>query len=533
MPCPCCQKCCTCANDWWQLRVNDVPVPLASFDGNTFGQSIPQDELCLMNYWPASYSVVPFGSVEAGVPTNFNGYWNTDPSQAFVFLGGANGCLNCLQGELVIALYVQILGSGQVTGTPTDDRYTAYYEVDASGGCEGVLSTAVIDPPEGAVRNDLIGGGGTIINKAVIRHCQGFAGGGFYDPGTDCADWDPESLTVTLTCFCEDSIVPLEFSSCIGSKAAGTATIEGGSVTGVTLTDGGSGFARLGRVEPTVTASVSGGSGATLSVTLAEQSENLGDGCMPAPYWEVDSVSVTAGGTGYSDGISVTFSVASGDTQITAAKAYAYVGFDEPANATVTVTSSGSGASLTPTWSTTTQPAPPIDRGGATSPPDCEKPPRDAYTVTGFTIGSAGSGYAVDDAVDISFALASDGVIYPGEPGAFAVDTVDGNGAITAVRVDYGGVYGGAFTDALAEVVVESCTANAGHYYREDASEAPYVATVTVHPENASPSAGTGDSITAVVDDDTSSGTFGHILSLSLSAGGSGFLGPCIYNPLP
>lgn len=533
--CCCGGGCCTCPNDWWQLRVNDVPVPMNANPYTAVAQvyNSPGD-VCLFLNHDHNIGGVEIGEVDAYCAEGYTGTSICTGGEEFgprVFTGNAFGCLQCQGGKLFAVVALAITSAGKGGWIPYTDYFTAYYEINPSGGCGGVLPTTVMDPPEGAVgtegapRED----NGEVIKRAVARNCMSY----FDDQQTvvKCADWDPETLVVTLTCFCEDSIVPLEFSSCIGSGATGTATIEGGSVTGVTLTDGGSGFARLGRVEPTVTASVSGGSGATLSVTLAEQSENLGSGCMPVPYWKVDSVSVTAGGTGYSDGIAVTFSAASGDTQITAAKAYAYVGFDEPANATVTVTSSGSGASLTPTWSTTTQPSPPIDRGGATSPPHCEKPPRDAYIVTGFIINNGGSGYSVDDAIDILFAQSVDGVV--NDNGYFAVDAVDGNGAITAVRVDYGGTYGGAFTDALADVVVEACHGDAGHYYREDANEPPYVATVTVHPENASPSAGFGDTIVATVDDDPTSATFGKIISLSVTAGGSGFLGPCVYNPLP
>jgi hypothetical protein len=327
-------------------------------------------------------------------------------------------------------------------------------------------------------------------------------------------------------------LVWLEFSACIGSGVAGTVDApeaaspcdyEGmaGPITGATVTNGGSGYARLGRVQPTVTASVSGGTGAAFSVTLAEQSENLGDGCMPAAYWNVASVSVTNGGSGYSDGVAVTFSAATGDTVAEAAKAYAYVAVGTPV-ATATVYGTGAGAVLLPTFAALTSPATSPSRGGAANPPFCTKPSRTAYEVTGFTISNGGSGYSVDDVVEIAFASNDDGI--EADVGSFAVSSVDQSGAITAVTVNYGGEYGGSLTDELEEVVVEGCVGGAGKYYREDASVAPYVATVTVTVNQEEPSTGSGAVITATVEDDTASANFGKVVSLTVVDGGTGYL---------
>lgn len=339
-------------------------------------------------------------------------------------------------------------------------------------------------------------------------------------------------------------LVWLEFSSCIGSGA--TATVDApaaaspcdyegmaGPISGATITNNGSGYARLGRVEPTITASVSGGSSATLAITLSQESEYLGDNCMEVPWWAVQSVSVTAGGSGYSDGAAVTFSAASGDTVVSHAKAYAYVVIDSPQNETVSITTTGgTSATLVPTWSALPPGAPYATRPGGTNPPFCGKPDRTTYEVSGWTISAAGTGYAVGDFVEITFATDADGQVV--SAGSFEVTQVGGSGEIQAVTVNNGGSYGGSLTGELSEVVVESCVLGGnGKYYREDASEPPYVATVTVTVHQEAPSTGSGAVITATVEDDTASSDFGKVVSLTVDDGGTGYLSPPLACDIP
>ena len=80
-------------------------------------------------------------------------------------------------------------------------------------------------------------------------------------------------------------------------------------------------FARLGRVAPTVTAAVSWGSGASLSVSLEVTQDECGFG-----YWRIAAVDVVAPGSGYSNGQSVLFHVADGDTVMWSASAAIAVG---------------------------------------------------------------------------------------------------------------------------------------------------------------------------------------------------------------
>jgi hypothetical protein len=347
----------------------------------------------------------------------------------------------------------------------------------------------------------------------------------------------------------ERGLVWLEFSACIGDGAVGTVDapaatspcdFEGlaGPITGVTLTNGGGGYARLGRVAPTISPSVSGGSGATFSVALEEKSEFLGDECLPVPYWEVDSVAVTAAGSGYSDGAAVTFTAAAGDTTIESAAGRAYVEIDEPVEQ-FSITSSGSGAVLEAVW----QALPDTDWLDSRTPDPCPAPPKTTYRLMSVNVVSGGSGYSQFDLIEITFASPADGVVAPFGAAFIDVDSVDGNGAITGVFVapDDGnfiagpaGRYAGSETDRLASVVVNSCVANGqGHYYREDSSVPPYVADVAVTVQQEEPSTGVGAVVTAEVDDDTASATFGHVISLTLVDGGTEYLQVALACQLP
>lgn len=75
---------------------------------------------------------------------------------------------------------------------------------------------------------------------------------------------------------------------------------------GITLTAGGSGYARLGRIIPTLAISASPGSNATFTPTLETKEDDCG-----LDYWFIDTVA-TKGGTGYNDSSAVKISVTAG-----------------------------------------------------------------------------------------------------------------------------------------------------------------------------------------------------------------------------
>jgi hypothetical protein len=347
----------------------------------------------------------------------------------------------------------------------------------------------------------------------------------------------------------EAGLVTVAFEACFGE--GGSATVEApaavnpcdydgvrGPIESVTLTSGGSGYALLGRVEPTISATAAGGSGATLSVSLSQELEYAeADGCVDVPYWVVDSVEVTAAGTGYSDGAAVTFSAAAGDTTIESAAGRAYVEIEEPVEQ-FSITSNGSGAVLEAVW----QALPDTDWLDSRTADPCPASPKKTYRLMSVNVVSGGSGYSQFDLIAITFASPADGVVAPLGAAFIDVDSVDGNGAITGVFVapDDGnfiagpaGRYAGSETDRLASVVVNSCVDNGqGHYYREDPTEPAYVAPVTVVINQQEPSTGSGAELTAVVDDDPDSGTFGEIVSVTVDEGGSGYVQPSLCNGL-
>ena len=414
-------------------------------------------------------------------------------------------------------------------------------------------------------------------------------------PCTQCTEGElPETLTVTFSGLQDRTpgpdLCPLTFSAPYGSGAAGKVTAPGGDpatdkgpISSVSLTNGGSGYAKLGRVAPTITAS--GGSGTGAAFTVSKTSANDANGI---PSWGVTGVTWTGSTSGYVDGDQITFDVAAGDTAEQGAAATIHTVRTAP---TVTASvSGGTGATLsvtttangtTPqTWSVT---AVTVTNGGTGYPAsgyvtfnvasgDTAEQPADAVfysgrvapTVTasasgsgsgaslsaalasttgydgraywylsGVTITNGGSGYAEYDQVNVTV---TDGEGY----GAYAeVSSVDGSGAITGIAVYWGGEYfksngiiqsvefggggGGTYYRDAGEISSISVEAG-GKYYREDASLSPYVATVTVDVSQTAPSAGTGATLTATVESSTSSANFGKITGVSIGSGGNNYL---------
>jgi hypothetical protein len=130
----------------------------------------------------------------------------------------------------------------------------------------------------------------------------------------------------------------LSISSCYGGGAAGVATAPGGCdgetdaicgttttlaggkcdtettysasnrgpLSGLLVTESGSGYAKIGRVAPTFNATAATGAGATFKVSTSKHQDSCG-----VDYWKISSISVT-GGEGYASGGEVSLSPTAG-----------------------------------------------------------------------------------------------------------------------------------------------------------------------------------------------------------------------------
>jgi hypothetical protein len=413
-------------------------------------------------------------------------------------------------------------------------------------------------------------------------------------PCADCPEGVlPETLTVHITGKPGDpqqgaNLLSLSFSkTCFGSGAAGTVQGTGedvgaGPLTGVTLTSGGNGYAKLGRQSPTLSLANTNTTPADVSISLTQSQ----DACN-LDLWSVDSISVTDGGEGYTDGESLVLTKASGDTVVTAATGTINtVGRVQP---TITAsTASGSGATFTvaivdnktdpASWSITgvtftgttsgfvdgeavtfsgtnlvalataaatvvtnrvlpqlsaSLPFPAQGNGATLSvtlASNSNNP--ETWSVSSVSIGGPGTSYSIGDVVQIAVVSGSEVT-----PAYIEVDQVDVNGEILSLSIIDGGEYydngdeldsisvssGGEYYRDDGEIASVTIT-DGGAYYNEDASLTPYVETPTITVQQLPPSNGTGAQVTATVDDDTSSATFGQVVSLSLDNAGDDYL---------
>lgn len=329
--------------------------------------------------------------------------------------------------------------------------------------------------------------------------------------GTTPQTWGVSGVTVTGTTsgYTDNAAVSFSYGGDVTEQTKATATIK------------------TTRTAPTITASAGGsGSGASLSVSLSQSPTSPSDTAL----WHVASVAVTAGGSGYADGDPVTFTVSDG-TQVAAASGTIttaktrgnpnltpYVWGDDG-------TTAGTGAVVTATMNATT---------------DGEGKP--AWEVASLSIVNGGSGYEVGEYFwyeELDPGITSSPPYYVLEVDGWWITSVDGNGAITGIGLDPNGGTNGLFykdtsigaiqsisvtsggdyykaDSAISRVVVN----DAGKYYREEVS----VAGVTVAISQAAGYNGTGASITATVDSDKTSGTFGQVTALTIANGGSGYV---------
>ena len=260
----------------------------------------------------------------------------------------------------------------------------------------------------------------------------------------------PETITVTLdgfTDYSKNQLCTLSFSACYGSGGGGTVDAPGqsspesdpvddrGPITAVSLTDGGSGYAKLGRTAPTLSASVftDTGSGASLDVTVTKAAAP--DEC-GLDYWEVSKVTLIDGGTGYEPWDGVWISPSEGDSADSGAVASITLA-QLPPDLTLAVESqAGSGAELTPgvfeTWWST--------------------PEARAWRIYSVTVDDGGDGYTHLDTVKIT---RGPGTVFPDGWGDASLALITANTEPTvSASVQSAGGTGAALTATLTETTI-------------------------------------------------------------------------------
>lgn len=359
---------------------------------------------------------------------------------------------------------------------------------------------------------------------------------------------------------------------------------DDGPLSSVTLTSGGAGYAQIGRVAPVgLTVAGGSGSGAEFSVSVSPADpDNCG-----RPLWQIDSVKVTKAGTGYvhdeeltvylgtdefeylpavlklqtvaieptlsaaassvngdgaifgvvmeqiqtspnrwgvgevtleepgdgyQDGDQIVFTVDDG-TEVLAASAVIACVHVEP-DLEVEVFGPGSGAEFSFTLE------------------QFEQYGRDYWSVATLTPTAAGSGYSNGATLRVKAQFGSSD-----DPQSLWTIQTNGSGGITGatrttpgrfwkntgvidfVEVTSAGSYYKTSPDTDAVVVQAG-----GRFYKTDSTAPTLVADVTVEIVQTWPSQGSGEVITAEVDNDIESPTFGQIVALTLENGGDGFL---------
>ena len=277
--------------------------------------------------------------------------------------------------------------------------------------------------------------------------------------------------------------------------ATGSLTVGCGVILSAAVTFSEPSFASVAKTAPTLT--LPGNATGTVST------QPQGDGT-----YAVSEVTVTDGGSGYADGEFLIFDTAADDVTVFSATAIARVAYTEPQNATVSVSSTGgSGAVFSLAWQL--MPTPP------------QSQPNVTHYRPIITITDGGTGYADYDQIFISFSSPEDG----GEAEYVYIDAdiVGPNGEIEQIYMDPtdGGLYYGAATDALESVEL----GQGGSYYGVDKNAPPIVSAATVTVTNGG--GGTGADITANIDTDPDSPTFGQVTSFTVTDGGSGYVSLC------
>lgn len=319
----------------------------------------------------------------------------------------------------------------------------------------------------------------------------------------------PDTVTVAISGYVDGQLTTeqlgfVDFASNFGNGASAiiaAPTGTPGPITAVTVTNGGSGYARLARVQPqTQVIPPATGSGATFNVTL-EQFQFDG-----RTAWRIGSVAITSAGSGYF-GFSRVFSVtASNGVTVLEGAFSAQVDVAAPSlSLTIPAPGDGIGATLEPVLTEYT------DYFG-----------NQKWAPNSVTVTSPGSGYETGREVRAVLGAGTQG----STQWRAYITEVDANGGIIAVTVtgqyQWYGFYGS--TGAIASVAVQSH----GIFYKDDATVPGEVATITAtarqwQPGGIQDQAANGAVLQAVVDNAPASPTFGKITGVTVVNGGEGY----------
>lgn len=328
-------------------------------------------------------------------------------------------------------------------------------------------------------------------------------------PGCTCCGFGccrdglpPNTVTLSLNevpagLIAGPNLVAITATSCSGSgflavaaEPYGDPATKAGAITKVQVQSHGSGYAIVGREEPTLAVS-NPAAGLVGSGLEADWVFTQNDGCIVT--WSALSATVTNGGTGWTDGETVVLEAAAPGITVTPGDAIVYTKRIAPTVSLTVESENGSGAVLSASLTETTS-------GG-----------RPVWQITAVNIDSDGTGYADGDLVTAS---------QEGDESVYFVGAVEvgSGGAIESVSVDYSHD----FYESTDEA--ESLTLGTpGEFYSENPSLPPIVPEITVSVSQLLPSDGTGATFSPTVT--TSPGaTFGQIATLAITSGGSGYL---------
>jgi len=299
--------------------------------------------------------------------------------------------------------------------------------------------------------------------------------------------------------------VSLAFSADCGSGAAGTAKVGCGTVLSATLTNGGSGYATATFAEPTLTLSVSGGTGGVLTIDGYNKLSAGSDA-----YYGIGSVTVANGGSGYADNTQATITLGTGDEKL-------------PSSATPDIRIRTEYRPPNDEWTLTQydtdtgEPIPTVGTGlvisltlvpayaGATD-----------YEASAVTVVAGGSGHSVGEL--FTAAAVEGGTEVEAE---LEITSVGSGGEVTGIELWLGGRFAGIDTGVIDRVEF-GLGGWRGAYRKATVS----VCEVAVSIVQESPSGGTGATITATVE--TAAGAnFGKVTGLTVTNGGSGYVALC------